>query len=136
MRITGTRDAYDVLKRGYTWDREHAKALLLAQGMVLLETFDLDVRDSGTSYEVSFDPMLIVRRAAALGTVRHVILSHSHPRQRGVPSSNRVDYVTTAQVRDLLERNGLHLVDHIILTPESYMSMRDEGILEALDRGR
>ena len=52
---------------------------------------------------------------------KKVVLSHNHPNGTLRPSKGDCDITTTA--RDLLELLKVQLVDHIIITDESYVSM-------------
>ena len=50
-----------------------------------------------------------------------VVLAHNHPRGRCTPS--RSDIVQTKNVRDMLEKIDVRLVDHIIVSEGSWISL-------------
>lgn len=52
-----------------------------------------------------------------------VILAHNHP--RGVALPSREDLVTTQLVHDALATINVHLIDHIICSPDDHISLAD-----------
>ncbi len=61
---------------------------------------------------------LVIRHTAA-----YVILAHNHPSSLAIPSDS--DIQTTAEVARALRTVGVRLIDHIIIAPDDYVSMRD-----------
>ena len=55
------------------------------------------------------------------------VLSHNHPSGSTVAST--LDNNLTSQLKKGCEAIGIHLLDHIILTEDSYLSYADEGML-------
>lgn len=56
-----------------------------------------------------------------------VILSHNHPSGQLHPSEN--DKSITRKIREALRFFDVSLLDHIIITNDSYFSFADEGVL-------
>lgn len=56
-------------------------------------------------------------------TATYVVLAHNHP--SGVALPSRSDIETTAQVAQALRTVGVRLLDHIIVVPDDYVSLRD-----------
>lgn len=56
-----------------------------------------------------------------------VLLGHNHPSGVAVPS--REDQCATQVVQEALRGVGIHLVDHIIVAEDDFVSMRQSGLL-------
>jgi DNA repair protein RadC len=56
-----------------------------------------------------------------------VVLMHNHPSGNATPSDQ--DIKITGQIKQALNLFDIKLVDHIILTLESYTSMAEEGLM-------
>ena len=56
-----------------------------------------------------------------------VILAHNHPSGRLRPS--RADIETTEQVRDVLQKVGVKLLDHVVVGNDDSFSFADAGLL-------
>lgn len=54
-----------------------------------------------------------------------VVMAHNHPQGSALPSGADIDATTNLSV--LLRKLNIVLVDHIIVNPNSYYSMRDDG---------
>lgn len=75
---------------------------------------------------VSVDIRKIVENALLTGA-SDVILAHNHPSGVALPSED--DYAATYQVREALRTVGVRLIDHIVVSDDDYVSMRDSGHL-------
>lgn len=56
-----------------------------------------------------------------------VALAHNHPSGMALPSQSDIE--ATRQIQEGLAAINIHLADHIIVAGESYVSMRQEGLL-------
>lgn len=72
------------------------------------------------------DPRMIFITALKLSAT-NIILSHSHPSGNLTPS--RADQELTLKIKQAGIFLEIKLIDHIILTRESYYSFADEGLL-------
>lgn len=72
-------------------------------------------------------PRLIVERALKHPT-KGVIFAHNHPSGDLKPS--RKDIELTHELKDLLERIDIRLLDHIIIGEDDYFSFYDNGLIE------
>jgi DNA repair protein RadC len=81
---------------------------------------------TGSISQTVVDPRLIVGTALKCGASA-IILSHNHPSGNSFPSSQ--DKVITKKVQEGCSFFGILLMDHIILTEDSYYSFGDEGAL-------
>lgn len=81
----------------------------------------------GTNAGVNVDSKDIVRNALINANAK-VVLVHNHPSKSLKPSEP--DLLMTNTTRNLLKDFNIDLVDHIIVTSESYCSMRELGEFE------
>lgn len=72
------------------------------------------------------DPKVIYQ-FALLSSATSIILSHNHPSGNTRPSQADIDL--TLKIRDAGKFLDIKLLDHIIITDESYTSFADEGYL-------
>ena len=71
----------------------------------------------------------IVLQTALVSHASGIILSHNHPSGSTVASTQ--DNNLTSQLKKGGEAIGIRLLDHIILTEDTYLSYTDEGMLQA-----
>ena len=104
-------------------NHEEFKVLHLnnANGVVNIHTVA-----SGTESGVLVSIKSIMRNAL-LSSCSSILISHNHPSGRLVPS--QADKHLTEKLKKACEVMDLKLLDHIIVTRESYYSFADEGIL-------
>jgi len=69
----------------------------------------------------------IIATVAAKCASASIILAHNHPSGKLKPSS--ADLRTTEQVSAGMATLGIKLADHIIITDEGHISLRDEGFM-------
>ena len=126
-KVTGAKDAEQILRQ--TWDEdkielvEQFKVLLINRANKVLGV--LEVSQGGISGTVA-DPKIIFStalKAAACG----IILSHNHPSGNLTPSQADIDL--TKKLKEGGKFLEISILDHIILTSESYFSFADEGLL-------
>jgi DNA repair protein RadC len=70
----------------------------------------------------------VLRAALTMGAASFV-LAHNHP--GGDPSPSRHDLTLTRRVADAAALIGLPLVDHVIVTRGSHVSLLDLGLIDA-----
>lgn len=68
-----------------------------------------------------------IMQAALLTNSASIILSHNHP--SGNLKASNEDIRITLNIKDACQLLNLTLLDHIILTSESYLSMADDGLM-------
>ena len=69
----------------------------------------------------------IVAKYAIENLATGVILAHNHPSGELMPSE--ADRQITKKIKDALKMFDIQVMDHLILTEQSYYSFADEGIL-------
>ncbi len=80
----------------------------------------------GTACSVPCEPRLIVRRALELNASA-MILAHNHP--SGDPRPSPDDIRVTRKLRDAARSMNIALLDHLIVAPSSWVSLRAEGLI-------
>jgi len=102
---------------------ESMKVMLLSNANRVLGI--MDVSNGGISQTV-VDVRLIMQ-SALLTKASGIILAHNHPDGAVIPSA--MDTAATHRIKNACEVLDIKLLDHIIVTPESYYSFADEGRL-------
>ena len=126
-RISGSRDVYEVLKK--YWDEnkiefvEQFKVLLLNRGNKVIGIYEVS---SGTATGTVSDPKSIFV-AALKGDACAVILAHNHPSGNLIPS--QADIKLTKDMVAAGKFLHIPVLDHVIMTSETYYSFADEGLL-------
>ncbi len=105
--------------------REEFRVLILNNKNHLLKKCLVSV---GTISESIVHPREVFRDAIREGG-SGIIIAHNHP--SGVASPSREDIQTTARIAECGKIIGIPLMDHVIITDTSYLSMREEGYVPA-----
>lgn len=126
-KIATSFDAYGMLLPTFREDtigyKEYFKVVLLNQAQEVLGYTQIS---EGGITETSADVRIILQ-AALLTNATAIILAHNHPSGKLCPS--RQDIALTEQVKKAAEIMRITVIDHIILTDDSYYSFADEGQL-------
>lgn len=125
-KVTHSRDAYVIFRDN--WDEnklefvEEFKVMLLNRSHKVLGICSLTLGNvSGTIA----DPKLVFVTALK-SNASYVIIAHNHPSSSLKPS--RTDEELTRKMKEAGKFLDLPLLDHLIITDESYYSFADEGI--------
>ncbi len=126
-KITMPNHAYDILIK--TWDKdqisllEEFKIALLDRSNRLMSIAPISKGGTAGTYvdaKIVF-ALALKRRANAM------ILAHNHPSGNLKPSSS--DIQLTKKLSKAGEVLDLKILDHLIITPDGYYSMSDEGLI-------
>jgi len=126
-QVTSSTDSYHVLKQ--SWDTgkiefvEQFKVMLLNRANRVLGIYELST--GGVAGTVA-DPKLIFA-AALKACASSIVLCHNHPSGNLKPS--QADLQLTKKMKSGGELLDIAVLDHIIITSESYYSLADEGLL-------
>jgi len=126
-QISTTRDAYHVFLQ--VWDKnkidllEQFKVLFLNTAGKALGIYELST--GGIAGTIA-DPRLIFSAALKANAVS-IVLCHNHPSGNLRPS--RQDEELTEKIRNAGKFLDIKVLDHIIITSESYFSFADEGLV-------
>jgi DNA repair protein RadC len=127
LTVKLSKDAEEIFRR--SWDKnkielcEEAKMLLLNRAGKVLGLVHLSC---GGVCATIVDPRLVFAYAVK-SNASSVILAHSHPSGNLQPS--QADEMMTQKLKQAGSYLEIKILDHLIITAESYLSMADEGIL-------
>jgi len=121
--LLSPKDVWDELKDIRDHKKEH------------FVIFFLDSRNQEIKREIvsvgSLNTSLVHPREVFEPAVRHlaaqVIIAHNHP--SGDPSPSREDLDITRQLVDAGKILGIEIIDHVIVTKDGFLSMKQKGIL-------
>ena len=126
-KINASKDACEILKQSWDESRldliEQFKVLLTNRANKVLGIFEVSTGGIGGTVA---DPKLIFVAALKAGA-SGIILSHNHPSGNLNPSQADIDL--TRKIKEGGKFLEIILLDHIIITSESYYSFADEGML-------
>lgn len=83
----------------------------------------------GTADSASISPRILVREALQCNA-QAVVLAHNHP--SGFFSPSRADIAISNQLQEILRPLGITLLDHIIFSNDSHLSMRSNHYCDQL----
>ncbi|MEN0009488.1 JAB domain-containing protein [Flavobacterium nitrogenifigens] len=125
--ITSSRTVYQLALQFWNPDTieffEQFKILLLNQSNKVLGMYEMS---SGGIAGTSVDLRMIFAAALKANAVS-LIMIHNHPSGQVKPSE--ADKQITRKIREAGRIMDITLVDHLIITPETYYSFVDEGTL-------
>jgi DNA repair protein RadC len=126
-KINSSKTSYDLLLKCFDGDtielKESFKVLLLNRANKVLGV--MNVSDGGISGTI-VDVRLIMQ-SVILSNATQIIMCHNHPSGNLIPSAQ--DGFVTSQVKKACDLMNIELLDHLIITPESYYSYADDGRL-------
>ena len=125
-QVKSSQDAYDLLLKNWNEDiqlRESFYIMLLnkanrVKGISLISSGGID----GTIADIKIIFAIAVKTLSS-----SIILSHNHPSGSLKPSNP--DIALTKKTREAGEILGVKVLDHLIVTLDSYYSFTDEGML-------
>jgi DNA repair protein RadC len=127
QKVSDTIAAYQLLLKCFDSDtielKESFKVLLLNNASKVLGV--MNVSDGGMSGTI-VDARLIMQ-SVLLSNATKIIISHNHPSGNLLPSAQ--DDFITYRVMKACEIMDIELLDHLIITGESYYSYADNGRL-------
>ena len=126
-KIYSSEDAYKYLlptyKEGTICYKEYFKVLFLNQSSQVL---GYTLISEGGITDTTVDVRVILQ-AALLINAPVLILAHNHPSGNLKPST--LDIELTRCIKEAAKLMRINVLDHIIMTSESYYSFSDEGTL-------
>jgi DNA repair protein RadC len=126
-KINHSNDACQILRQN--WDQtkiefvEQFKVILTNRANKVLGIFELST--GGMTGTVA-DPKLIFVAALKSGATG-ILLAHNHPSGNLTPSQADIDL--TKKIKEGGKFLEIQLLDHLVITSESYYSFADEGLL-------
>jgi DNA repair protein RadC len=131
--IEGTDDVYriiqGVLLRDNKIDREKEHFWIIGMNQAGYILY-IELIALGSYHSVDVEPMNVFR-VAVMKNASRVIAIHNHPSGRLVPSESDKDITDRLiQVGRIL---NIEFVDHLIISPETYISFRSIGLMDELE---
>jgi DNA repair protein RadC len=128
IKIKSAKDSIDILRKYITpakvQTQEFMVAMYLNNNNNVLAVYQFGM---GGFTGTVMDIRLLMAAALKLGAVA-IILCHNHPSGNLTPS--QADKDITREVVKVANIHHIKLLDHIILTKESYFSFAEQGILQ------
>lgn len=125
--ISSSKDTHEIFRNNWTpgmmEHHEELKVMLLNRANRVLGIY---TAGKGGIAGVVCDPKMVFQ-AAILANASSIILAHNHPSGNLKPS--QADRNLTKKLKAAAELLDIELLDHLILTEESYFSFADEGLL-------
>lgn len=125
--VTSSESAVDLLRDGWNANTiellETFKVLFLNRANRVIAGLELSI--GGVTGTVA-DPRLIFATALRINACA-LILCHNHP--SGNPTPSAADTRLTQQMKAAGSLLDIQLLDHVILTTESFFSFADQGLL-------
>jgi len=123
-KITGSRDAYDILKADLL-DMPHEEFWILLLNRANRVVAKKQISQGGVAGTVA-DPKIIFK--IALETLASgIILAHNHP--SGNLTASQADIELTKKLKEGGKLLEICVLDHLILAGQKYFSFADEGML-------
>tara|TARA_R110002050_G_scaffold237670_2_gene373757 strand:- start:55 stop:492 length:438 start_codon:yes stop_codon:yes gene_type:complete len=125
-KFNGSKQACNILRpfyEGFIDHRESFKILLCDRNNRMLGVHH--VSEGGLAGTVV--DLKIIGQSMLLSNCSAIILCHNHPSGNLQPSNQ--DKAVTEKIYNLCKVFDIKLLDHIIITSETYFSFADEGIL-------
>ena len=126
-KIKNSNEIYKIVDsiydRGQIGYREHFYAIYLSNSNMMLGFNHIGI--GGITSTVA-DLRIILQGALLLNAVG-IVLAHNHPSGNLMPSD--ADIQLTKKINEACKIMDLRLIDHIILSEESYYSFSDSGLI-------
>ena len=127
MKITSSRDAYEIFKRVFnadTFDWCEEVVMLCVNNSNKVVGF-YKISSGGMTGTVIDVRMIFTTALQCLAT--SIIIAHNHPSGTLIPSE--ADKAITKKIKEAGKFLDINILDHLIITDESYFSFGDDGIL-------
>lgn len=125
-KITSSRDAADYIRQFYNTDIEIYESFFILLMNKSNNTIGFAKIGSGGVAVCAVDVKLIAKFAVDT-LASAVIFAHNHPSGNKQPSQNDISLTRTA--KEALKLFDVNVLDHVILTEDSYYSFTDEGVM-------
>lgn len=126
-KITSSDEAYGILmktfREGTIEYKEYFKVLMLNHSN---EVVGYSAISEGGISNCIVDVRVILQ-AALLSNASGIIIAHNHP--SGNLKASDQDLSITKKIKEAAKLVDINLLDHLILTSESYLSLADKGLL-------
>ena len=105
---------------------EKVACLFLNSRNDIVERFIFSVMSNGTVDQSAFYPREVIKMAI-LNNSSRIIICHNHPSNHAGPST--ADHAISKVMKESAKLLGIELLDHIIITEDSYYSFQEQNCL-------
>lgn len=126
VKITSSKDASDVIHQFYDGDIELFESFFILLLNRANTTIGYAKISQGGVTGTVVDPKIVAKYALD-GLASSIILAHNHP--SGQLRASEADINITNKLIKGLKFLEIEVVDHLILSKDGYLSMKDEGII-------
>ena len=123
VKITSAADVYELLREYGAKKQEYFLTLALDGASHLIEKRVVSI---GTLNQSLVHPREVFADAVA-DRAAGIIVAHNHPGGQLAPSGE--DVAVTRRLKEAGILLGIELLDHVILTKDGFLSLREEGML-------
>ena len=122
-KITSANDVYEELKEYHNKKQEYFLALYLDGANHLIQTkiITIGILNQSLVHPREVFSYAIEKRCAS------IIVAHNHP--SGILEASPEDINVTKRLKESGKILGIELLDHLIITNDGYLSLKEEGIL-------
>ena len=126
IKVTGSQSVAEFIKKVYPVEIDYREAFMCLYLNRANNTISFTVVGLGGISGTVADPKVIFQHAL-LCNASSVILIHNHPSGNLKPSQS--DITLTEKIKKAGSFLDIPILDHVIITEDSYFSFADEGIL-------
>ena len=126
VKVDQSKNAYNVFKSIWADDielRERFYCMFLNRANNIITVQEIS---AGSTTGCIVDAKFIFATAVKI-MAEGIIISHNHPSGNTKPSEH--DIQITKKIKDICKLFDMKLLDHLILTDETYLSMADDGLM-------
>ncbi len=122
-KISKACDVFSELDEFKDKRQEHFMVLYLDGANIIIEARVVSI---GTLNQTLVHPREVFAPAIEL-RAGSIIIAHNHP--SGILKPSREDLLVTQRLKDSGKLLGIELLDHVIISENGYLSMKDEDLL-------
>ena len=126
VKVNSSMVVNDFIRKVYPVDITYREAMVVLYLNNANRTLSYSIASIGSINGTLADIRLILRDAL-LSLATNMILIHNHPSGNLEPSN--ADKLLTKKVKEAANLMDIRLLDHLIITENSYKSFADDGIL-------
>jgi len=124
FNIAGPQSVYPFLKNLIGFEKIEKFVILYLNSLNKIISYEIIA--TGTVNQTAVYPREVAKNALNFNAVS-VILAHNHPSGNNLPSEQ--DKILTEKIKEALKLFDIKVLDHLIITKDSYLSFSAEGML-------
>ena len=122
-KITSAKDVYDELREYHNKQQEYFLCLYLdgANHLIQTKVITIGILNQSLVHPREVFSYAIEKRCAS------IIVAHNHP--SGILEASSEDINVTKRLKESGKILGIELIDHLIITNDGFVSLKEEGVL-------